>query len=155
MFLPDLSYFTVANLQQTKQPEGINIYVEASFWFQLIFIFLLFLGMEMYANESWNKGKTKNNWTQTLTATSSSYHERYTHEVDYKVVVMTSAQNWPKTAIFSGHSPRADLGGGCRGCTPPPPWYDLRFSNTTGILPKKKYVVYWCWSRARDKCTPS
>ena len=36
------------------------------------------------------------------------------------------------------------------------PWDDLRFSNTTGILPKKKnYVVYWCWSRARDECTPS
>ena len=37
-----------------------------------------------------------------------------------------------------------------------PPWYDLRFSNTTGILQKKKknYVVYWCWSRARDECTP-
>ena len=34
----------------------------------------------------------------------------------------------------------ADLGGGCRGCTPPspPPRDDLRFSNTTGILPKKK-----------------
>ena len=33
----------------------------------------------------------------------------------------------------------ADLGGGCRGCAPPPsPWDDLRFSNTTGILPKKK-----------------
>ena len=37
----------------------------------------------------------------------------------------------------------ADLGGGCRGCTPPPR-DDLRFPNTTGILPKKKYVVYWC-----------
>ena len=31
----------------------------------------------------------------------------------------------------------ADLGGGCRGCAPPPPWDDLRFSNTTGILQKK------------------
>ena len=29
----------------------------------------------------------------------------------------------------------ADLGGGCRGCAP----------NTTGILQKKNYVVYWCW----------
>ena len=38
----------------------------------------------------------------------------------------------------------ADLGGGCRGCAPPPR-DDLRFSNTTGILPKNKnYVVYWC-----------
>ena len=32
----------------------------------------------------------------------------------------------------------ADLGGGCRGCTPPPPPRDnLQFSNTTGILQKK------------------
>ena len=42
----------------------------------------------------------------------------------------------------------ADLGGGCRGCAPPPaPLDDLRFSNTTGILQKKNkknYVVYWC-----------
>ena len=28
--------------------------------------------------------------------------------------------------------------------TPPPPQDDLRFSNTTGILQKKKNVVYWC-----------
>ena len=32
----------------------------------------------------------------------------------------------------------ADLGGGCWGCAPPRPWDDLRFSNTTGILQKKK-----------------
>ena len=32
----------------------------------------------------------------------------------------------------------ADLGGGCRGCAPPPPPRDdLRFSNSTGILQKK------------------
>ena len=32
----------------------------------------------------------------------------------------------------------ADLGGGCKGCAPPPPPRDdLRFSNTTGILQKK------------------
>ena len=47
--------------------------------------------------------------------------------------------------------------GGSRGrvqgvCTLP--WDYLRFSNTTGIL-QKNYVVYWCWSRARDECTPS
>ena len=41
--------------------------------------------------------------------------------------------------VFTG----ADLGGGCRGCAfpPPLPWDDLRFSNTTGILQKKKM---WC-----------
>ena len=40
----------------------------------------------------------------------------------------------------------ADLGGGCRGCAPPAPLDDPRFSNTTGILQKKikNYVVYWC-----------
>ena len=37
-------------------------------------------------------------------------------------------------ATFTG----ADLGGGCRGCAPLPPRDDLRFSNTTGILRKKK-----------------
>ena len=31
----------------------------------------------------------------------------------------------------------ADLGGGCRGYASPPPRDNLRFSNTTGILPKK------------------
>ena len=35
-----------------------------------------------------------------------------------------------------------DLGGGAGGAAPPPR-DDLRFSNTTGILPKKNYVVYW------------
>ena len=44
-----------------------------------------------------------------------------------------------------GYTAGADLGGGCRGCAPPPT-PDLRFSNTTGILQKKQknYVVYWC-----------
>ena len=41
----------------------------------------------------------------------------------------------------------ADLGGGCRGCAPPPPpppppGDDLRFSNTTGILQKKKTMWF-------------
>ena len=37
----------------------------------------------------------------------------------------------------------ADLGGGCRGVrTPLPPWDDLRFSNTTGILQKKKTMWF-------------
>ena len=48
----------------------------------------------------------------------------------------------------------ADLGGRVQGVRTPPPQDDLRFSNTTGILQKKK-VVYWFSSRARDECTPS
>ena len=49
--------------------------------------------------------------------------------------------------------------GGSRGRVPPrwpapPPRDDPRFSNTTCILTKKNYVVYWCWSRARDECNP-
>ena len=34
----------------------------------------------------------------------------------------------------------ADLGGGCRGGAPP--WDDLRFSNTTGILQKNKTMWF-------------
>ena len=36
----------------------------------------------------------------------------------------------------------ADLGGGCRGCAPPPPVDDQRVSNTTGTLPKKKTMWF-------------
>ena len=36
---------------------------------------------------------------------------------------------------------RGDLGGGCRGCAPP--WDDLWFSNTTGILQKKKKTMWF------------
>ena len=43
-------------------------------------------------------------------------------------------QNFACATSFTG----ADLGGGCRGCAPSPPRDDLRFSNTTGILQKKK-----------------
>ena len=39
--------------------------------------------------------------------------------------------------VLMGNS-GADLGGGSRGAHPPPPWDDLQFSNTTGILQKKK-----------------
>ena len=48
--------------------------------------------MEMYADEPWNKGKTTNNWTQTLTATSSWHTMKNTHIklVDYKVVVLSN-----------------------------------------------------------------
>ena len=42
-------------------------------------------------------------------------------------------------------TPGADLGGGCRGCAPPPPTPEM----TCGFLIqlvfcKKNYVVYWC-----------
>ena len=41
------------------------------------------------------------------------------------------------TERFTIRHTGADLGGGCRGCAPPPPPRDdLRFSNTTGILQK-------------------
>ena len=36
------------------------------------------------------------------------------------------------------------LGAGAGGAHPPPPRDDLRFSNSTGILQKKNYLVYWC-----------
>ena len=38
-------------------------------------------------------------------------------------------------------------------CNPPPPpsLDNLQLSNTTDILPKKKNVIYWCWSKTWDK----
>ena len=42
-----------------------------------------------------------------------------------------------------GWETEADVGGGCRGCAPPPPRDDLRFSNTTGILQKKYKKTMW------------
>ena len=37
-----------------------------------------------------------------------------------------------------------------------PPWDDLRFSNTTGILQKKNYVVYpGAEVEQQSECTPS
>ena len=64
-----------------------------------------------------------------------------------------------KCSQFTWSAHTISVRGGSRGRVqgvriPPPPWDDLRFSNTTGIL-QKKNVVYWCWSRARDECTPS
>ena len=57
---------------------------------------------------------------------------------------------------FYSPSAGADLGGGCRGCaTPPPPKMTCGFLIQLVFCKKKNYVVYWCWSRARDKCTPS
>ena len=45
--------------------------------------------------------------------------------------------------FYSEDKTGADLGGGCRGCIPPPPPRDdLRFSNTTGILQKKKTMWF-------------
>ena len=59
------------------------------------------------------------------------------------------------------HQMTSENRGGSRGrvlgvhTTPSPtsPWDDLRLSNTTGYLPKKKlvFVVYWCWSKTRDR----
>ena len=39
--------------------------------------------------------------------------------------------------VTNTQSAGADLGGGRRGCAPPPPRGDLRVSNTTGIMRKK------------------
>ena len=48
--------------------------------------------------------------------------------------------------FYSEDKTGADLGGGCRGCVPPPPPHEM----TCGFLiqlvfcQKKNYVVYWC-----------
>ena len=57
------------------------------------------------------------------------------HETSFKLAVAY-------TTVSPCTSTGADLGGGCRGCAPPPPRDDLRFSNTTVILPKKKTMCF-------------
>ena len=58
--------------------------------------------------------------------------------------------------VFQRSVPGADLGGGCRGCTPPLRWPALFQYNWYSAKKKRlNYVVYWCWSRARDERTPS
>ena len=52
---------------------------------------------------------------------------------------LVATELWQIKASNSG----ADLGGGCRGCAPPPPRDDLRFSNTTGILQKKRKTMWF------------
>ena len=56
-----------------------------------------------------------------------------------------NASDWLKICFVKHYLafPGADLGEGCKGC-PSPSRDDLRFSNRTGILQKKNYVVYWC-----------
>ena len=47
--------------------------------------------MVMYANESWNKGKTKKKLNSNINCDIFlTYHEEYTHQVDYKVVVLSN-----------------------------------------------------------------
>ena len=50
---------------------------------------------------------------------------------------------------------KADLGGGCRGCAPPPEMTCGFLIQLVFCKKKENCVVYWCWSRARDECTPS
>ena len=45
--------------------------------------------------------------------------------------------------MLKSYAAGADLGRGCRGSAPPPPRDDLRFSNTTGILRKKKKTMWF------------
>ena len=42
--------------------------------------------------------------------------------------------------VFAG----ADLGGGCRGCAPPPPKMTCGFLIQLVFCEKKNHVVYWC-----------
>ena len=57
-------------LTSSENIKAIMICVVFNFLFQVIFVFLLFLGMVMYSNEdSWNNGKTKITKDEKLTST--------------------------------------------------------------------------------------
>ena len=53
---------------------------------------------------------------------------------------------------------RGDRGGSrgrVQGVRPPSPEMTCGFLIQLVFCKKKNYVVYWCWSRARDECNPS
>ena len=59
--------------------------------------------------------------------------------------------------IYWGNVPSV-YRGGSRGRVPgvrTPPEMTCGFVIQLVFCQKKNYVVYWCWSRAREKCTPS
>ena len=76
--------------------------------------------------------------------TGISYFAYWWHWRQSKPVLSGSIE-WVSFLLminFARNNTGADLGGGCRGCAPPPPWDDLWFSNTTGILQKKKTMWF-------------
>ena len=94
-------------------------------------------------------------FTYLRTKTGTHQYDRLlTKDIHPKCLSFSRANyHWRVRNFFSVWQGRIQ-GEGAGGA--PPPWNDLRFSNTTGILQKKKnYVIYWCWSRARNECTPS
>ena len=57
-------------------------------------------------------------------------------------------------ALISACSMQGQIyGEGAVGAHPPP--LTCSFLIQLVLCKKQNYVVYWCWSRARDKCTPS
>ena len=61
----------------------------------------------------------------------------------------------PKQILRWLHVSRGGSRGRVQGVrTPPPPEMTCGFLIQLALCKKKNYVVYWCWSRARDECTP-
>ena len=67
----------------------------------------------------------------------------------------SSCSNVDSAIHWINHYRRGGSRGRVQGVrTPPSPWDDLRFSNTTGILQKQNYVVYWCWGEQETSAPP-
>ena len=78
------------------------------------------------------------------------------HQYEWEVSVNAGLREGLVSSFPETYNRGADLAGGCRGCTPPPP-PDMTcdFLIQVVFCQKKNYVVYWYCSRARDECTPS
>ena len=111
---------------------GINI-EKQSHTFQLSVFFFYTLGSALV-----KCGETEKKIGQAGTELKAKSMTNFLHQLktflegDMKTIAVSTLTFYICTVAG------ADLGGGCRGCAPPPPRDDLRFSNTTGILPKKK-----------------
>ena len=111
-------------LQQCQGKSQTQLVAKYRQWHSLLF--------NTWNNRFWNSDlgtyvpppptpQKKASMSLTVPSTSKSYKQNSLRKINTKTAYTV-----------------ADLGGGCRGQGVRTPWDDLRFSNTTGILQKKK-----------------
>ena len=87
-----------------------------------------------------------------LTQRKGSFHIKHFWLVENSTTHARYLRVW--LVVLSVSEQGQIQGEGAGGATPPPPEMTCGFLIQL-VFCKKNYVVYWCWSRARDECTPS
>ena len=95
-------------------------------------------------------------FTYLRTKTGTHQYDRLlTKDIHPKCLSFSRANyHWRVQNFFSVC--RGGSRGRVQGVRPPPPEMTCGFLIQLVFCKRKKtYVIYWCWSRARDECTPS